>query len=281
MGLVDYDSDSSGQQSLGNERDAGTDQSPPRKEDSDDSYFVNSDSESEDSAARRAREARERLDALDQASSRDRASGSTGPSRLLPDPMAAYNALQSKPGYLDPEATRPIAAPIHSSRAPVAPGDRDAHGAAEDGPSGKGGTKRAAEWDISMMAPPLKGQPAPAKRGVISAAAKLNRPLGEDSGIVTAAQVAMLGGQWRPSESSGEVEQQGRNMGPSLPPSEKDKARRATKAMPVAEALASGAALPRRHQSLKEKQKAKADQGRRATGEWKSEAFMILRQQYD
>ena len=40
--------------------------------------------------------------------------------------------------------------------------------------------------------------------GQITAAAKRSRPLDDDdSGIVTAAQVALMGGQWRPSADSG------------------------------------------------------------------------------
>ena len=39
--------------------------------------------------------------------------------------------------------------------------------------------------------------------GQITAAAKRNRPLDDDAGIVTAAQVALMGGQWRPSADSG------------------------------------------------------------------------------
>lgn len=88
---------------------------------------------------------------------------------------------------MDPEATRPIAAPIHSTfRRPV-PGDPGPEGEGAEGTGGRG-SKRAADWDISMMAPPLKGQAGPAKVGVISAAAKLNRPAAEEEGIVTAAQ---------------------------------------------------------------------------------------------
>ena len=55
------------------------------------------------------------------------------------------------------------------------------------------------------MAPPLKGQSDGDKRGlpegaVISAAAKRYRPEGgDDGGMVTAAQIAMLGGQWKPT----------------------------------------------------------------------------------
>lgn len=103
-------------------------------------------------------------------------------------------------------------------------------------------------------------------------------------GLAGGTQVAMLGGQWKPSseaETAGGPEG-ARLVVPARPQGEaKDRLKRATKAMPVAEALASGAALPRRQQGLKERQKAKAEQGKRATGEWKSEAFMILRQQYD
>ena len=60
-------------------------------------------------------------------------------------------------------------------------------------------------FDIATMAPPLKGQPDGDKRGfpegaVISAAPKRYRLEGDDDGVmVTAAQVAMLGGQWKPT----------------------------------------------------------------------------------
>ena len=60
-------------------------------------------------------------------------------------------------------------------------------------------------FDIATMAPPLKGQPDADKRGlperaVISAAPKRYRVGGDDEGVmVTAAQVAMLGGQWKPT----------------------------------------------------------------------------------
>ncbi len=55
------------------------------------------------------------------------------------------------------------------------------------------------------MAPPLKGQPGSDKHGlpegaIISAAPKKYKIDGnEDSSMVTAAQVAMLGGQWKPT----------------------------------------------------------------------------------
>lgn len=43
---------------------------------------------------------------------------------------------------------------------------------------------------------------AKAQPGVIAAAAKRSRPA-DDGGIVTAAQVALMGGQWRPSAEDG------------------------------------------------------------------------------
>lgn len=56
------------------------------------------------------------------------------------------------------------------------------------------------EWDIARMAPKQKkglaGEEKPAV-GVISAAAKRNRA--EDGFMVTAAQVALMGGSWKPS----------------------------------------------------------------------------------
>lgn len=55
------------------------------------------------------------------------------------------------------------------------------------------------------MAPPLKGQPGGDKQSlpegaVISAAPKRYKIDGDDDGgMVTAAQIAMLGGQWKPT----------------------------------------------------------------------------------
>ena len=56
-------------------------------------------------------------------------------------------------------------------------------------------TPQLLEWRLQGE---VKQQP-----GQITAAAKRNRPLDDDSGIVTAAQVALMGGQWRPSADSG------------------------------------------------------------------------------
>jgi hypothetical protein len=62
---------------------------------------------------------------------------------------------------------------------------------------------------------------------------------------------------------------------PSRPPS------KLTPATRVEDARAGGAALPRKGRSARDRQERQAAKGQRATGEWKSEAFMALRQQYD
>lgn len=57
-----------------------------------------------------------------------------------------------------------------------------------------------------------------------------------------------------------------------------------TKPMPVSEFLDKGlgaAQLPRKHQERKEKEKLKRAAGQSTHSQWKSEAEMVLRQQYD
>lgn len=46
-------------------------------------------------------------------------------------------------------------------------------------------------------------------------------------------------------------------------------------------ALAGGALLPRKKQDRKDKEKAKRQLGQSSIGSWKTEAEMVLRQQYD
>ena len=94
--------------------------------------------------------------------------------------------------------------------------------------------------------------------------------------VVTAAQVAMLGGQWRPSADAPPEEAE--DNGPS-------KARKGpTRAMPVSDFLAKGeggSALPRNRQDRRDKEKEKRAKGQSSVHGWKSEAEMVLRQQYD
>ncbi|KAK9904771.1 hypothetical protein WJX75_002212 [Coccomyxa subellipsoidea] len=206
---------------------------------SEDSYFVGSDEESVDSATARRQEAERRLKDADEVS--------TGPVRNLPDPLSALGQIRQAPSYLTPEATRPLAAPVHRSRPaqPVPAREEDSQRDKETGPS---------SWDIARMAPPLKGQTDASKRGlpagaVMSAAAKRYRTEdGLEGGMATAAQIAMLGGQWRPNFMDKGV---------------------------------GGAQLPRRRQERKDKEKSKRQLGQSAIGSWKTEAEMVLRQQYD
>jgi len=52
--------------------------------------------------------------------------------------------------------------------------------------------------------------------------------------------------------------------------------------MPVAEALANAAAaLPRKQQDRRDREKNKRERGQSSISTWKTEAEMVLRQQYD
>ncbi len=145
-------------------------------------------------------------------------------------------------------------------------------------------------WDIARMAPPLKGQTDASKRGlpagaVVSAAAKRYKTEdGAEGGMATAAQIAMLGGQWRPSADEADAPA---SIGPALPGGQDDgkQGRKGpTKAMGVSDFMdkgVGGAQLPRRRQDRMDKEKSKRQLGQSAIGSWKTEAEMVLRQQYD
>lgn len=206
-----------------------------------------------------------------------------GPVRDLPDPLSALGQIRQAPSYLTPEATRPLAAPVHRSRPaqPVPAREEDSQKDKDTGPS---------SWDIARMAPPLKGQTDASKRGlpagaVMSAAAKRYRTEdGLEGGMATAAQIAMLGGQWRPSADE---ETAPASIGPALPGGQHDSKagkKAPTKAMGVSDFMdkgVGGAQLPRRRQERKDKEKSKRQLGQSAIGSWKTEAEMVLRQQYD
>ena len=74
-------------------------------------------------------------------------------------------------------------------------------------------------------------------------------------------------------------------MGPAAPHVAEDKSRRkATKAMGVTDFMdkgVGGAQLPRKRQDRKDKEKSKRVMGQSSHASWKSEAEMVLRQQYD
>ena len=74
-------------------------------------------------------------------------------------------------------------------------------------------------------------------------------------------------------------------MGPAaLHGAEDNSRRKATKAMGVTDFMdkgVGGAQLPRKRQDRKDKEKSKRAMGQSAHASWKSEAEMVLRQQYD
>jgi hypothetical protein len=210
--------------------------------------------------------------------------------RVLPDPLSALGQIRRKPAFLTPDATKPIAAPIHRSRPVPTP-------AQPDPAAQRSSTSAGAAFDIASMAPPLKGQADPSKRAlpagaVIAAAAKRYKPADDDGGeLITAAQIAMLGGQWKPTADDG-TDASPAALGPA-PPAHMQQQRmgllkqrmgKPSKPMGVSDFLdkgVGGAQLPRRRQERKDKEKSKRQLGQSAIGSWKSEAEMVLRQQYD
>mmetsp|Transcript_13624 Transcript_13624/g.29194 ORF Transcript_13624/g.29194 Transcript_13624/m.29194 type:complete len:242 (+) Transcript_13624:132-857(+) len=224
---------------------------PKHLESSDDSE--DSDS-SVDSAALRAAEAEARLKDF------EKAAGDTG--RALPSALAAFDEVDGPPSFLDPEATRPLAASrLH--------GMPDVLAAEGTGKGGKVWQEKGPDFDISVLAPPLKGQQRnnPDKREMPASAViegKAKRYKTEEGPEATQqyseAQIAMLGGKVTKSSKA-----------PSGP-------------MGVSDFLAKGvgaAQLPRKAQDRKDKEKEKRMKGQSAIGSWKSEAEMVLRQQYD
>ncbi|KAL6774329.1 hypothetical protein ACKKBG_A24580 [Auxenochlorella protothecoides x Auxenochlorella symbiontica] len=170
--------------------------------------------------------------------------------KLLPA-LTAFQSVSGPPAFLNPEATRPVAAPARQPR-PAQP-DSIASG------KGKGGGRGDGSWDVSKMAPKLKEEAAAAGPGVIKASAVQYRG-GEGPAPVSAAAIALLGGGEKPDRG------------------------KPSKAMGVEEFLdkgAGGAVLPRKRQERKDREKDKRSKGQSSHAAWKSEAEMVLRQQYD
>lgn len=97
-----------------------------------------------------------------------------------------------------------------------------------------------------------------------------NAPEADPASSISAAQVAMLGGQLREKTP-------GRGSGG-------DQANKKQKSMNVSEFLAQGEGggkLPRKLQHRKDQEKEKRSKGQSSVHGWKSEAEMVLRQQYD
>ncbi|GAB4817253.1 hypothetical protein N2152v2_004299 [Parachlorella kessleri] len=250
-----------------------------------DSYFQDSDAESEDSATRRrkAAEARLRDFGEPEREKQDDAGSAAAAAGLLPSAAAAFTDVGGPPAFLDPEATRPLAVGSHRTIDRVGTGAAAAD--AEHEKQAGGGGKAKPGWDISKMAPKLKGESKPAEPGVISGAAVKYKPQ-DDGQAVTAAQIAMLGGQWGRTAGGGAngedgdgEEEGGGAPGAALPPKGKP-----TRPMGVEEFLekgVGGAQLPRKRQDRKDKEKDKRAKGQSSHHQWKTEAEMLLRQQYD
>eukprot|EP00879_Flechtneria_rotunda_P012866 GHRR01013436.1.p1 GENE.GHRR01013436.1~~GHRR01013436.1.p1 ORF type:complete len:136 (+),score=63.76 GHRR01013436.1:206-613(+) len=109
-------------------------------QDSDDS----SDERSVDSAEVRAAEAEAKLRDYGEATSRKQNSA-------LPSAFDAFDEVSGRPAFLDPEATRPLA--VNVSHGLVA-----TPAAAQQPKHQKGKVPPSQEFDISQLAPKLKGQ---------------------------------------------------------------------------------------------------------------------------
>ena len=93
--------------------------------------------------------------------------------------------------------------------------------------------------------------------------------------------MALVGGQWKPNADDEGPPRA--TPGADHPPQGRPTTR-STPAMGVSDFLdkgIGGAALPRQRADRKEKEKSKRSLGQSSIGEWKSEAEMVLRQQYD
>jgi len=215
-----------------------------------------------DSAEVRAREAEAKL--KDYAVNEQRKAGA------LPSALDAFDEVDGPPAFLDPEATRPLAASTHTHH-------QGAAGA--DGGPGKDKKRQAPgpDFDISKLAPLLKGQKREGEGRAAPAGAvleaKAQRYKADDGPEATqqysAVQIAMLGGNVKGPVQGGE------GAGGGKPKS--------THATDMKEFMAKGGAvpLPRKAADRKDKEKSKRDRGQSGVQTWKSEAEMVLRQQYD
>ncbi|KAG1657958.1 hypothetical protein FOA52_004729 [Chlamydomonas sp. UWO 241] len=244
---------------------------PPQDSDS-------SADDSLDSAQRRAVEAEARLRDFHKEERR-------APTTALPSAFSAFGEVDGPPAFLDPEATRQLArAPASLGRSGLA-----ADGSAGSGaPGAAGRMKPGADFDLSLLAPKLKGDHKRqtgdtrelSKVAVIEGKAKRNRTDGgpEASQAYSAATIALLGGKVNEDAggsggNGGGGPSRASEAGPRVP----------SAPMPVSEFLNKGGGqlMPRKAQDRRDKEKDKRLKGQSAIGSWKSEAEMVLRQQYD
>ncbi|KAG2445934.1 hypothetical protein HXX76_000537 [Chlamydomonas incerta] len=239
---------------------------PARHAAASDSDTESSD-ESVDSAALRAAEAAARLRDYGEGgatATSGRTSAAANKRSLLPSALDVLDAVEGPPTFLDPEAIRPLAASA-------------AHGLGADaGPAapvaaGKEWQAPGKDFDISKLAPPMKGQAKQSadKREIPAGAlieGRAKRYKQEDgpeaTQSYTALQIAMLGGNVAERKA------------PTQP----------TQPMEVSEFLNKGVGavqLPRKNADRKDKEKDKRARGQSTHSHWKSEAEMVLRQQFD
>lgn len=264
MALVEYKSDQ-GSGSSGSDSDQG-------------SQF--SDSSSSDSQG-----SNKRRKTVPASTLQDHEVGVQGPVPSgLPSALSALDALEGPPTYLTPEATRPLASSAYHGRLVQSAKASNQDGNAQHVKRDKKTGYAPGEWDITKMAPKLKGQAPAAPAGVVSAApVRYKTDDRVDSSIVTAAQVAMLGGQWASKADAAEDGDSRSGPQPALAADSKPK-RRTTSAMGVTDFLDKGhggAQLPRKKQDRKDMERSKRERGQSSHSAWKSEAEMVLRQQYD
>ncbi|KAG2452498.1 hypothetical protein HYH02_002737 [Chlamydomonas schloesseri] len=237
----------------------------PARHAADSDSETDSSDESVDSAALRAAEAAARLRDYGEngaTATSGRTGGAAQKRSLLPSALDVLDAVEGPPRFLDPEAIRPLAASAsHGLGADTGPAVAVAAGKERQAP-GK-------DFDISKLAPPMKGQAkqsadkreAPAGAVIEGRAKRYKAEEGpEATQSYTALQIAMLGGHVAEQKSA------------------------PTKPMEVSEFLNKGvgaAQLPRKNADRKDKEKDKRMRGQSTHSHWKSEAEMVLRQQYD
>ncbi|MEW5308895.1 MAG: hypothetical protein WDW38_000816 [Sanguina aurantia] len=257
-----------------------------------DSEDYESSEESVDSATMRAREADLRL-----RDHGEEVSSGAGRQAQLPSAFDMFDEVAGPPTFLDPESTRPLAASrTHGFDvvAPSAPVSTAWHGP-------RGNIAPGQEFDLARLAPLLKGESRPGtgpeKRSAPAGAvieAKFKRNKTMDAPEYTAMQVALLGGnvadridaykQAMIALMGGDVADQGGDEGGGT--GSVQAVRGPTPAAGHGQGDASQGKRDRGPSTKpmpdrKDKEKLKREAGQSVHASWKTEAEMVLRQQYD
>mmetsp|Transcript_17086 Transcript_17086/g.43824 ORF Transcript_17086/g.43824 Transcript_17086/m.43824 type:complete len:232 (+) Transcript_17086:447-1142(+) len=186
----------------------------------------------------------------------------SAPQSTLPSFDDVFQSIE-KPAFLDPEATRPVAENFSHQRTAVLRGG--AGGAAAGGDTEAGADSAGGKKAVGVITGKAKLYTEQEQ-----AAQQKQQEKGNDEGsMYSEAAIALMGGNVDKAEGS-------RQAG--------DKRKGPSAAMPVQDFLekgVGGAALPRKRQDRKDKEKSKRQMGQSSIGEWKTEAEMVLRQQYD